>query len=120
MAWCALQSQLWSGEGERLGALAATEHPEANRLFGLATQTISYDANTVTGYAQAVRDGDEKLKQFFRTSLMRKGFLSYLDQWEAQVKADQSPQNPLEDNTYLDPVMQPYRTESGRGRFQSR
>ena len=55
MAWCALQSQLWSGEGERLGALAATEHAEANRLFGLATQTISYDANTVTGYAQAVR-----------------------------------------------------------------
>ena len=104
MASCAVQSQLWSGEGERLGALAATEHPEANRLFGLATQTISYDANTVTGYAQAVRDGDEKLKQFFRTSLMRKGFLSYLDQWEAQVKAGQSPQNLLEDRTYLDPV----------------
>ncbi len=41
MAWCALQSQLWCGEGARLGALAATEHAEANRLFGLATQTIS-------------------------------------------------------------------------------
>lgn len=51
---------------------------------------------------------------------MCKSFLSYLDQWEAQVKAGQSPQNLLEDNTYLDPVMQPYRTESGRGRFQSR
>ena len=50
-----LQSQLWGGEGEGLGALAATEHAEANRLFWLATQTISYDANTVTGYAQAVR-----------------------------------------------------------------
>lgn len=50
---------------------------------------------------------------------MLKGFLSYLDQWEAQVKAGQSPQNLLEDNTYLD-RLQPYRTESGRGRFQSR
>lgn len=120
MASCALQSQLWSGEGERLGALAATEHPEANRLFGLATQTISYDANTVTGYAQAVRDGDEKLKQFFRSSLMRKGFLSYLDQWEAQVKAGQSPQNLLEDSTYLDPVMQPYRTAQSQAEADSR
>ena len=55
MAWCALQSQLWSGEGERLGALASNEHAEANRLFGLATQTISYDSNTVTGCAGGQR-----------------------------------------------------------------
>lgn len=51
---------------------------------------------------------------------MRKGFLSYLDQWEAQVKAGQSPQNLLEDNTYLDPVMQPYRTAQSQAEADSR
>lgn len=51
-----------------------------------------------------------KPQQFFRTSLIRKGFLSYLDSWQVPVKAGQSPQNLLEDNAYLDQVMQPYRT----------
>ena len=108
-AWCALQSQLWSGESDRIANLAATEHSEANRLYGLATQTIAYDATMVASYAQAVASGNDKLMSFYRNSLVRKGFLDHLNSWETQVKAGGTPQNLLDNKPYLDEVLGPYR-----------
>ncbi len=113
-AWCAFQSQLWSGEADRISNVAATEHAEANRLYGLATQTIAYDAATVASYAQAVASDQTSLQEFYRTSLVRRGFLDYLDSWEAQIKAGGTPQNLLDDKAYLDQVLGPFRTLQGQ------
>ena len=108
-AWCALQSQLWSGEADRLENLTAAQRAESNRLYGLATQTISYDVTTVAGYAQAVASGNENLQEFFRASLVRAEFLDYLNTWEQQVLAGEAPRNLLDDDEYLDSVLDPYR-----------
>ena len=82
---------------------------ESNRLYGLATQTISYDVTTVAGYAQAVASGNEKLQEFFRASLVRAEFLDYLNTWEQQVLAGETPRNLLDVEEYLDGVLDPYR-----------
>lgn len=108
-AWCGLQATLWSGEQEQLSGVAAAEQAEANRLFGLASQAITYDAATVANYARAVSDGDEALRQFYRTALVREQFLGFLTAWETQVQAGQEPVNLLEDEEYLNQVMGPYR-----------
>lgn len=111
-AWCALQSQLWSGEASRIANVAAAGHAEANRLYGLATQTIAYDSTMVTSYAQAVASDSPALQRFYRTSLVRPaflGFLGFLDSWEAEIKAGGTPQNLLENKVYLDQIMGPYR-----------
>ncbi|MGB7961793.1 MAG: hypothetical protein WCF12_02370 [Propionicimonas sp.] len=109
-AWCALQSQLWSGESDRISNVAATEHAEANRLYGLATQTIAYDATTVASYALAVASDQTSLQEFYRTSLVRRGFLDHLNSWEAQIKAGSAPENLLDNKAYLDQVLGPFRT----------
>ena len=104
-AWCALQSQLWSREADRLENQTAAQRAESNRLYGLATQTISYDVTTVAGYAQAVASGNENLQEFFRASLVRAEFLDYLNTWEQQVLAGEAPRNLLDDDEYLDEVV---------------
>jgi hypothetical protein len=119
-AWCALQSQLWSGESDRIANVATAEHAEANRLYGLATQMIAYDAATVTSYAQAVASHQPVLQEFYRTSLVRKGFLSYLDAWEAQVKAGGPTQNLMDNKPYLDEVLAPYRDAQARADADTR
>ena len=108
-AWCGLQSALWSGEQDRIAVIAAGEHADATRLFGLATQAVSYDAMTVAEYAQAVNSGNQQLRTFYRSSLVRKEFLKYLDSWEQEVQAGQTPTNLLEDENYLADVLGPYR-----------
>lgn len=113
-AWCALQSQLWSGEADRISNVAAAERAEASRLFGLATQTISYDGTTVASYAQAVSSNNPGLQTFYRTTLVRKGFLTYLDAWEAQIKSGGTPDNLMDNKPYLDQVLGPYRTSQAQ------
>lgn len=108
-AWCGLQSSLWSGESDRIANVAAEERADANRLFGLASTEMSYDATIVASYAQAVASGNHDPQQFYRTTLVRKGFLRYLDAWEAQIKAGQTPQNLLDDKAYTDEMLGPYR-----------
>lgn len=108
-AWCGLQSALWSGEADRIANVAAEERADANRLFGLATQAIAYDATTVANYAQAVVADDARLQKFYRTLLVRKAFVSYLDSWEAEIKAGGIPKNLTEDEHYLAEVFGPYR-----------
>ena len=107
-AWCGFQSALWSGESDRITNVAADERADANRLFGLATQEISYDASVVASYAQASASNNAALQAFYRSTLVRKEFVTYLDSWEAQLKAGKTPVNLLEDKTYLDAVLGPY------------
>ncbi|MDQ7992273.1 MAG: hypothetical protein AAGC63_04230 [Propionicimonas sp.] len=107
-AWCALQSSLWSGESDRVTASAASQRVEANRLFGVATQALSYDASMVSDYAQAVATGNEKLQLFYRQVLVRSGFRPFLDEWEKDVAEGKLPPNLLEDEEYVSGLMAPY------------
>jgi len=107
-AWCALQSSLWSGESERVSAQADAQRVEANRLFALATQALSYDATVVADYARAVADKNVPLQEFYRQVLVRPAFGPFLDAWEEEAKAGRIPPNILEDETYVSSLMDPY------------
>jgi hypothetical protein len=113
-AWCALQSQLWSGEAGRIANVAAAGHAEANRLYGLATQTIAYDSTTVASYAQAVATDQSGLQEFYRTALVRKGFVGYLDTWEQQIRAGGTPGNLLDNVEYIEEVLGPFEAAQAR------
>src|SRR5262245_45661956 len=100
-AWCGYQSSRWNAEQQDLGREASDERVEANRQFGLGIQTVQYDANMVAQYAKAVSDGDERLQEFFRTTLFRPDFLPVLDRWQEAVERGESPPNLLTDQDYL-------------------
>ena len=84
-AWCAYEATRWNSEETSLAQQATNEQVEASRLFGLATQAVSYDSTLVAQYAEAVADGNDGLKEFYRTTLIRPAFLPVLDRWEAQL-----------------------------------
>lgn len=107
-AWCAYQATQWSGQSADLGRQAAQQSVENARLFGLATQTIAYDSMTVAQYAQAVSDGNTRLRAFYRASVIRPDFLPTLNRWEAQVRAGQAPVPLGQDPEYLATQLAPY------------
>ena len=107
-AWCGFEASQWNGEESKLGRQASDQKVEASRLFGLATQAISYDSNMVAQYAQAVQSGDTRLQQFIRGTLMRPAFLPILDEWQAQAQAGGQPANLLIDQKYLDAQLAAY------------
>jgi len=113
-AWCSYEAYRWNGEQTNLGQEAAREQVQANRLFGLATQEVSYDSTMIGQYAVAFRAGDEKLMQFYRKSLMRPALLPFLDAWVAEVKAGGTPENLLSNTEYTTVVMADYTAASGR------
>jgi len=113
-AWCSYEAYQWNREEANLSQQATNEQLEASRLFGLATQTISYDTTMLGQYAVAYRSGDERLMQFYRTSLMRPDLIPFLDAWVAQVKAGQTPANLLSDPSYTNEVMADYTAASTR------
>jgi hypothetical protein len=86
-AWCGYQSTQWNGRESDEARAAGFARLESSRLYGLATQKVSYDANVTTEYAAAVSEGNDKLAAFIRANLMRPDYIPYLDEWEAQVKA---------------------------------
>jgi hypothetical protein len=100
-AWCGYQSSQWNGAQSDLARAASDERVEASRLFGLATQRISYDASVVAQYAQAVQTGNDNLAQFYKRTLVRPPFVPLLDQWQAQVSAGSTPTSLFEDPAYL-------------------
>ena len=87
---------------------AAQQSVENARLFGLATQTIAYDSMTVAQYAQAVSDGNTRLRSFYRQSVIRPDFLPTLNRWEAEVRAGRSPVPLGQDPEYLATQLAPY------------
>ena len=101
-AWCGYQSSRWNGEQGDLARAASDQRVEASRVFGLATQRISYDANLIGQYAQAAQSGNTALTQFYRTNLVRPDFLPVLEDWEKQVRAGQTPTSLFEDPAYRD------------------
>jgi hypothetical protein len=101
-AWCGYQATRWNKEETDLSRESAAASVESARLFGRATQVVSYDSNMIALYAQAQRDGDDELAEFYRNTLIRPEFRSVLDRWQAQIAAGESPTNLLEDQDYLD------------------
>jgi hypothetical protein len=80
-AWCGYQASQWSGEQGDLARAASDQRVEASRLFGLATQRVSYDANFIGRYAEAEQAVNTALAEFYRMNLVRPDFLPVLDQW---------------------------------------
>jgi hypothetical protein len=107
-AWCSYEAYQWNSQQSSLAQQTTSAELNANRLFGLATQKVTYDSSLLADYATAYRANDTKLMQFYRQSLMRPQLLPYLDAWVADVQAGKAPQNLLSDPAYLDPVMADY------------
>ena len=107
-AWSGYQASRWNQEQSDIAREGSDLRVEANRQFGLATQTILYDANLVTQYAKAVSDGDEELQDFYKSTLFRPGFLPVIERWQAAVRAGETPPRLLEDGEYLEGQLAPY------------
>jgi hypothetical protein len=107
-AWCGYQASKWNGDQGDLARSASDARVEANRLFTLATQAVSYDAGFVATYAQAYAENNTGLMTFYRTSLMRPAFLPVLDEWEADIKAGRYPENLLANQEYINAQLAPY------------
>ena len=108
-AWCGYQASRWNGKQDELARRASDLQVDANRQFGLATQIVSYDSNMIAGYAESIASGNEKLQEFYRTTLLRPETLPLIDEWRAQIAAGQPPTRLLEDQAYLDAQLAPYR-----------
>jgi hypothetical protein len=108
-AWCGLQSSLWNGDQGDLANESAAQRIESTRLFGLATQTLAYDASSIEAYSRAVIDGDEQAQEFYRTSLMRPGLLPFLEKWQAQIQSGGEPPNLVTDPEYLAALQDGYK-----------
>lgn len=109
-AWCSYEAYQWNSAQSDLAQQTTSAELNANRLFGLATQKVTYDTSLLADYATAYRANDTKLMDFYRQSLMRPQLLPFLDKWIAEVKAGQAPTNLLSDQAYLDLVMADYNT----------
>ncbi len=100
-AWCGFQAARWNGQSGDLNGVASAQRIEGSRLFGLATQRVTYDSMVVAKYAEASQQGNVKLQQFYRQSVVRPPFLPILDRWEAAVKAGEPNVGVFEDKDYL-------------------
>ena len=107
-AWSGYQASRWNQDQSDIARQGSDLRVEANRQFGLATQTILYDANLVTQYAKAVSDGDTKLQDFMKSTLFRTDFLPVIERWQDAVRAGQTPPRLLEDRDYVDEQLAPY------------
>ncbi len=113
-AWCGYQATRWNGKEADLARESSTVQVEAARQFGLATQVVSYDTNTISQYANAAAANNTDLQLFYRETLIRPDFLPLLDRWEQQVAAGSIPENLLNDQEYLDAQLEPYRETEAR------
>ena len=100
-AWCGYQATQWAGMQGDENQQQTNHRLEANRRFGLAVQTFSYDSNVIAFYAQAVQQKNTGLAQFYRDTMARKDLLPFLDKWEATLRAGGKPTPLLEDPQYL-------------------
>jgi len=101
-AWCAYQVSQWNGKETDAARASAVARINGSREYALATQKVAYDAASVAQYAEAVVDGNERLQQFLRTSIIRPGFLPLLDEWQTYIdETGQAPPNLVENEDYL-------------------
>lgn len=108
-AWCGYQAAQWNGLSGDLARASAEQHVDSARLFGAATQRVSYDSQIVAQYAEAKSAGNTRLLRFYRASLMRPDFLPTLDRWEAEVDAGRLPTGLTEDQAYVTAQLADYR-----------
>lgn len=113
-AWCAYQAAQWNGESTRLARSSSESRLEASRLFALATQTISYDTNTIGLYATAVASGDEVLADFYLDALVREAATPIVERWSDDIDRGRSPTPLLDDDEYLGDLLAPYEEASAR------
>ncbi|HEY6800157.1 MAG TPA: hypothetical protein VI121_05905, partial [Agromyces sp.] len=85
-AWCGYEASRWNQDQGDLARQSSDLRVEANRQFGLATQSIAYDATLVAQYAKAVVDGDTGLQEFYRSTLFRPAFLPVLERWQEALQ----------------------------------
>jgi hypothetical protein len=100
-AWCGFQATRWNGQSGDLNGEASAHRVEGSRLFGLATQRITYDSIVVAKYAEAAQQRNVGLQQFYRQSVVRPAFIPFLDRWEAAAKAGKPSVGVFEDKDYL-------------------
>jgi hypothetical protein len=100
-AWAAYQASQWSGASTEATQESARQRLEASRLFALATQTIAYDADTISAYAQAVATDQPDLARFYRATIARAELLPLMDAWEAEIAAGRTPVGLLDDEEYM-------------------
>ena len=100
-AWCGFEAARWSGESGDLSRAASVQHVEGARLFGLATQRITYDSMVVAKYAEASQAHNTALQKFYRQYIIRPEFLPVLARWEAAVKAGNAAAGVFQDKAYL-------------------
>ena len=101
-AFCGYEATRWNTREGDLERDASSSRVEANRLFSLGTQTVVYDTTVVAQYAAAVAAGDQRLVDFYKTTLVRPGFLPIIEQWTTQIRNGEKPLNLLSDQAYLD------------------
>ena len=109
-AWCGYQASQWNGAQSDLARESSDDRVEASRLFGLATQKVSYDSSIIANYAIAVQQGNVQLTEFYRKTLVRPDFTSILNEWIAEVRAGGTPTSLFEDTAYLDQQFADYHT----------
>jgi len=106
-AWSAFQVSRWNGVETDDARTSASYRIDASRAYALATQTVAYDAASVSQYAQAVSTDNANLQRFIRETIVRPRFLPILDSWEEQIAAGEVPTNLLQDQEYLDELLGP-------------
>lgn len=109
-AWSAYESARWNEVSTQSSRAVADRQLEATRLFGLATQKITYDSTIIGQYAAARAQGNERLLSFYRQTLIRPDFRPFLVRWEAEVRAGRLPVPLSEDQDYLTPLFAEYNT----------
>lgn len=100
-AWCAYEAARWNDRETDEVRSSAASTLEANRLYGLATQKVSYDATMSALYAQALVQNQPMLTGFYKDNLVRPEFRPVLEEWERQAQAGGDLTNLLENDEYL-------------------
>jgi hypothetical protein len=113
-AWCGYQAAQWNGVQSSATSASTDARVEASRLFGLATQKASYDSSMIAKYAEAVQAGNTKLVSFYRATLIRKEMLPVIDRWEAEIKAGETPTRLIDDASYVNTQLGPYRAATAK------
>ena len=119
-AWCGYQAAQWNGVQSAATSASTDSRVEASRLFGLATQKASYDSSMIVQYAQAVQAGNTALVAFYRATLIREEMLPVIDRWEAEIKAGGTPTRLIEDASYVDAQLGPYRAATAKADASSK
>ena len=115
-AWCGFQSSKWNQRETDEARAAGLLRQESSRLYGLATQKVSYDASVTTQYATAIAHDDTELATFIRDHLVRPEYLPFLEEWQAQLQSDSGDDSNLFTNQeYLDQLLAPSQQADAEG-----